>query len=62
MGSGGVGAVPALKTQIVLFTIHQLHFGLWEGGYIAAGVENLIEVLRETCVWLACQGPAQSMF
>ena len=47
---GGLG----LKTQIVLFFISVLR----RDGCLAAGVENLIEVLSKPCVWLACQDPA----
>lgn len=57
------GGGPGLKTQIALFMIHHPHFNLKpESGGIAAGVENLIEVLRKSCVWLACGGHSQRMF
>lgn len=59
--------VPELKSKS--------HAGVWaeEGGgtqcavhdsgrCLDAGVENVIEVLREACVCLACQSPVQSVF
>lgn len=37
------------------------NYGLKEAGCVSAEVENLIEVLRDTCVWLPCRSPAQSV-
>lgn len=51
-----------MKTQIALFATDRARLS-WEEECSDLGRGGgLIEVLRKSCVWLACQGWVQSVF
>lgn len=50
-----------MKTQIALFATDRVRLS-WEEECSGLGRGGLIEVLRKSCVWLACQGWVQSVF